>query len=357
MELTGLSFLGSRRGSRDGAGFHASNPQTGSDAGAGLPFGDSNGSGRGRPARDRGFLQLLPGNWQGQSRLPAPGSGPVRPSQAGAGRARPPRNCAAHAASCWAKWAAHRTSCGCLPEWLRKDRGSRRESTRHCPSASRFRAPTSVPCCARWGRWSVFGASNFPLAFSVAGGDTASALAAGCPVIVKAHPAHPGTSELAAQILTEAVAAEGLHPGVFSMLFDAGIEVGTALVKHPLSACRRVYRIAARRPCVDGSGRCTAQPDSLLHGDVERQPGVRASRRAAQRPAELAQEPIRVVHAGRGPVLHQAGDRVGARSARRLRALFTSSKSLVEALAGRHAADCGDRARVFAAPPKRARRR
>ncbi len=80
----------------------------------------------------------------------------------------------------------------------------------------------------------VFGASNFPLAFSVAGGDTASALAAGCPVIVKAHPAHPGTSELAGQIIAEAVAAEGLHPGVFSLLFDAGVEAGTALVKHPL---------------------------------------------------------------------------------------------------------------------------
>jgi len=80
----------------------------------------------------------------------------------------------------------------------------------------------------------VFGASNFPLAFSVAGGDTASALAAGCPVIVKAHPAHPGTSEIAAQILAGAVAESGLHPGVFSMLFDSGIEVGAALVRHPL---------------------------------------------------------------------------------------------------------------------------
>lgn len=80
----------------------------------------------------------------------------------------------------------------------------------------------------------VFGASNFPLAFSVAGGDTASALAAGCPVVVKAHPAHPGTSEMVAQILTEAVAAEGLHSGVFTMVFDAGVEIGSALVQHPL---------------------------------------------------------------------------------------------------------------------------
>jgi NADP-dependent aldehyde dehydrogenase len=80
----------------------------------------------------------------------------------------------------------------------------------------------------------VFGASNFPLAFSVAGGDTASALAAGCPAIVKAHPAHPGTGELVAQIITDSAAAEGLHPGVFTMLFDAGTEIGSALVQHPL---------------------------------------------------------------------------------------------------------------------------
>src|SRR6201993_29744 len=59
----------------------------------------------------------------------------------------------------------------------------------------------------------VFGASHFPLAFSVGGGDTASALAAGCPVIVKAHPAHPGTSELAAAIISDAVIAQNLHPG------------------------------------------------------------------------------------------------------------------------------------------------
>jgi 2,5-dioxopentanoate dehydrogenase len=80
----------------------------------------------------------------------------------------------------------------------------------------------------------VFGASNFPLAFSVAGGDTASALAAGCPVVVKGHAAHPGTSELAAHIIAASVAAESLHPGVFSILFDAGVEIGAALVKHPL---------------------------------------------------------------------------------------------------------------------------
>jgi NADP-dependent aldehyde dehydrogenase len=79
----------------------------------------------------------------------------------------------------------------------------------------------------------VFGASNFPLAFSVAGGDTASALAAGCPVIVKAHSAHPGTSELVGRAIQEAVKECGMPEGTFSMLFGSGREVGSALVAHP----------------------------------------------------------------------------------------------------------------------------
>ena len=79
----------------------------------------------------------------------------------------------------------------------------------------------------------VFGASNFPLAFSVAGGDTASALAAGCPVVVKAHPAHPGTSELVAGAIAQAVADEGLPGGVFSMLHGPSNELGEALVTDP----------------------------------------------------------------------------------------------------------------------------
>jgi NADP-dependent aldehyde dehydrogenase len=79
----------------------------------------------------------------------------------------------------------------------------------------------------------VFGASNFPLAFSVAGGDTASALAAGCPVVVKAHSAHPGTSELVGRAVQRAVARANLHPGTFSLLFDTGFEVGQNLVADP----------------------------------------------------------------------------------------------------------------------------
>jgi alpha-ketoglutaric semialdehyde dehydrogenase len=79
----------------------------------------------------------------------------------------------------------------------------------------------------------VFGASNFPLAFSVAGGDTASALAAGCPVIVKAHPAHPGTSALVAGAIKKAAQKHELPEGVFSILYDDGYTIGEALVKHP----------------------------------------------------------------------------------------------------------------------------
>ena len=79
----------------------------------------------------------------------------------------------------------------------------------------------------------VFGASNFPLAFSVAGGDTAAALAAGCPVVVKAHSAHPGTSELVGRAVQSAVQAAGLPEGVFSMLFGTGSEIGQAIVANP----------------------------------------------------------------------------------------------------------------------------
>ncbi len=79
----------------------------------------------------------------------------------------------------------------------------------------------------------VFSASNFPLAFSVAGGDTASALAAGAPVVVKAHSAHPGTSELVGRAIRAAVAEHGLPEGTFSLLFGSGKGLGTALVTHP----------------------------------------------------------------------------------------------------------------------------
>lgn len=104
----------------------------------------------------------------------------------------------------------------------------------------------------------VFGASNFPLAFSVAGGDTASALAAGCPAVVRAHPSHPGTSELVGAQVDAAVAACGLHPGTFSLVQGAGHAAGAALVTAPqiravgftgsLTGGRALTELAASRP-------------------------------------------------------------------------------------------------------------
>ena len=104
----------------------------------------------------------------------------------------------------------------------------------------------------------VFGASNFPLAFSVAGGDTISALAAGCPVVVKAHPGHPGTSDLAASAIRTAARETRMPEGVFGMVHGPSPEVGITLVTHPairavgftgsLVAGRTLFDAAALRP-------------------------------------------------------------------------------------------------------------
>jgi NADP-dependent aldehyde dehydrogenase len=129
-------------------------------------------------------------------------------------------------------------------------------------TAVRDRKPAPKPDLRRMlmplGPVVVFGSSNFPLAFSVAGGDTASALAAGCPVVVKAHDAHPGTSELVATAISRAVLTCGMPSGVFSLLHGAGAEIGVALVKHPRtraigftgsrSAGRALFDAAAARP-------------------------------------------------------------------------------------------------------------
>lgn len=79
----------------------------------------------------------------------------------------------------------------------------------------------------------IFGASNFPLAFSTAGGDTASALAAGCPVIVKAHPSHPGTNALVSEAIAKALQKCNLPAGIYSTLYDNGYSTGSDLVQHP----------------------------------------------------------------------------------------------------------------------------
>ncbi|MEU1982343.1 aldehyde dehydrogenase (NADP(+)) [Nocardia sp. NPDC019395] len=104
----------------------------------------------------------------------------------------------------------------------------------------------------------VFGASNFPLAFSTAGGDTASALAAGCPVVVKAHPAHLCTAELAARAIADAARDTGMPEGTFSQLVGSGNEIGTQLVSDPriravgFTGSRRggtaIAAVAAARP-------------------------------------------------------------------------------------------------------------
>jgi NADP-dependent aldehyde dehydrogenase len=104
----------------------------------------------------------------------------------------------------------------------------------------------------------VFGASNFPLAFSVAGGDTASALAAGCPVVVKGHSAHPGTGEIVARAIAAAITACNMPDGVFSLVQGGKRDVGEALVKHPLikavgftgslAGGRALFDLCAQRP-------------------------------------------------------------------------------------------------------------
>lgn len=104
----------------------------------------------------------------------------------------------------------------------------------------------------------VFGAANFPLAYSTAGGDTASALAAGCPVIVKAHPAHAETSELVAKAIHKAATKTGMPPNVFQHIHGSSFEIGKSLVQHPftkavgftgsLAGGKALFDLANQRP-------------------------------------------------------------------------------------------------------------
>ncbi len=107
----------------------------------------------------------------------------------------------------------------------------------------------------------VFGASNFPLAFSTAGGDTAAALAAGCPVVVKGHSAHPGTGEIVAEAVHAAIKSCNLHPGVFSLIQGGRRDVGSALVTHPLiKAVGFTGSLAGGRALFD---LCAARPEPI----------------------------------------------------------------------------------------------
>ena len=159
----------------------------------------------------------------------------------------------------------------------------------------------------------IFGASNFPLAFSVAGGDTAAALAAGCPVVVKGHPAHPGTGEIVAQAIDAAIKALDIHPGVFSLVQGNSLEVGAYLVQHPmiravgftgsLAGGRALFDLCARRdepiPFFGELG--SVNPIFLL-------PKATAARGGGNR-CGLG----RILDYGRRPVLHKSCDRRGDR--------------------------------------------
>ncbi|MEX0327025.1 MAG: aldehyde dehydrogenase (NADP(+)) [Puniceicoccaceae bacterium] len=132
----------------------------------------------------------------------------------------------------------------------------------HSEEADPGRQPLPKPALARQlvaiGPVAIFGPANFPLAYDVAGGDTAAALAAGCPVVVKAHAGHPGTSELVGQAILNAADTTGMPEGVFSLLFDSGTTVGSALVQHPVIKAvgftgserggRALFDLAASRP-------------------------------------------------------------------------------------------------------------
>ncbi|WP_386628719.1 aldehyde dehydrogenase (NADP(+)) [Sulfitobacter geojensis] len=133
---------------------------------------------------------------------------------------------------------------------------------RRVDSAQPDRAPAPRPEIRMMqrpiGPIAVFGASNFPLAFSTAGGDTAAALAAGCPVVVKGHSAHPGTGEIIAEAIHAAIKTCGVHPGVFSLIQGGKRDVGQALVQHPLIKAvgftgslgggRALFDLCAQRP-------------------------------------------------------------------------------------------------------------
>ena len=139
-----------------------------------------------------------------------------------------------------------------LGDWLDATIDSAMPDRAPLPRADLRRVNHSV------GPVAVFGASNFPLAFSTAGGDTASALAAGCPVIVKGHPAHPGTAELVAGAITRAAAQTGMPAGVFSLVTGTSNAIGAALVADPRiqavgftgsrSGGEALMKIAASRP-------------------------------------------------------------------------------------------------------------
>ncbi len=257
VHMHGISLVGYQRGGARGPSFQAINPATGAAlepafrtaapedveraaqlaAAAALDYGRRSGAEKGA------FLRAIAANLEAAA--------PALVERAASETALPPARLQGEAArTCnQLRLFAELVEKG---SWVdaRLDRAQERASGPRKPDLRSLLRPV--------GPVAVFGSSNFPLAFSVAGGDTASALAAGNPVVVKAHPAHPGTSELAGQAIVSAARDCGLPEGVFSLLFDAGIDVGVALVQHPLiravgftgslAAGRRLMDLAAARP-------------------------------------------------------------------------------------------------------------
>ena len=163
--------------------------------------------------------------------------------------------------------------------------------------------PSAAPPRPELRRWkvpigtvAVFAASNFPFAFSVPGGDTASALAAGCPVVVKAHPDHPQTSELAAATLRAAAEKVGLPADVLSLIH--GYQAGADLVRHPLIAAvgftgsipggRALFDLAAARPSRSRSTASSAASTRCSSPSGPRQPAPRRSPPAWSPPTRSA---------------------------------------------------------------------
>jgi alpha-ketoglutaric semialdehyde dehydrogenase len=157
----------------------------------------------------------------------------------------------------------------------------------------------------------VFAASNFPLAFSVAGGDTASALAAGCPVVLKAHFAHPGTSELVGRAVVKAVEICGLPAGVFSLLTGTGNELGIELVRHP--SIKAVGFTGSRGGGMALMAAAAARPVPIpVYAEMSSiNPVFLLPNALATRAEEIASRLRRFAGAGRGADVHQSwpGDR------------------------------------------------
>ncbi len=143
-------------------------------------------------------------------------------------------------------------------EWIREGSWVDARIDRGNPQGQPLPKPDVRSLLEPLGPVAVFGASNFPIAISVLGTDTISALASGCPVIVKAHPAHPGTCEIAARAILRAAARCGLPEGVFSLIQGARNETGAALIRHPrleaaaftgsLAGGRALFDLANSRP-------------------------------------------------------------------------------------------------------------